>query len=223
MNRSWQLQRGLIYAPESFNSEFTPEKWWERKTILSSWVPVTFQGRAVKLQGGIPFYQVLCSSFSRRMFLFPSTKYTPHLKTIRASSPGSCCFQQAPYQIFPSPSKKKSVQLHPWKLRWPWEVPSFNRKYSFIHGGFSIVMLVFGWVAVCLSEPSLKASRTSWFVTSKRIWKKTNQKSSWHCFWCWVSETSDGNHLCWVSQTYCFLIETTPGIGDVKIYALGVS
>ena len=38
--------------PLKFNSEFTPEKWWERKTILSYWVLVTFQGRAVKLREG---------------------------------------------------------------------------------------------------------------------------------------------------------------------------
>ncbi len=31
----------------------TPEKWWERKTSLSHWVSVTFQGRTVKLRGGI--------------------------------------------------------------------------------------------------------------------------------------------------------------------------
>ena len=27
-----------------FNSEFTPEKWWERKTILSDWVPSNVSG-----------------------------------------------------------------------------------------------------------------------------------------------------------------------------------
>ena len=38
-------------TPPKFNSEFTPEKCcW--KTILSYWVPVTFQGRAVKLREG---------------------------------------------------------------------------------------------------------------------------------------------------------------------------
>ena len=39
-------------TPPKFKSEFTPEKWWERKMILSYWVSVTFQGRAVKLPGG---------------------------------------------------------------------------------------------------------------------------------------------------------------------------
>ena len=27
-----------------------------------------------------------------------------------------------------------------------WKIPMFNRKYIFIHAGFSNVMLVFGWV-----------------------------------------------------------------------------
>ena len=39
------------------------------------------------------------------------------------------------------------IQLHPWKLTWHRKIPMFNRKYIFIHGGFSIfpwVMLVFG-------------------------------------------------------------------------------
>ena len=37
-------------------------------------------------------------------------------------------------------------QLHPWKLTWHCRSPVFNRKYIkyiFIHGGFSMVMLVF--------------------------------------------------------------------------------
>ena len=38
--------------PWQFNSEFAPEKSWERKMVLSYWVLVTFQGRAVKLPGG---------------------------------------------------------------------------------------------------------------------------------------------------------------------------
>ena len=36
-----------------------------------------------------------------------------------------------------------SLQLHPWKLTWHWKIRMFNRKYIFIHGGFSTVMLVF--------------------------------------------------------------------------------
>ena len=34
--------------------------------------------------------------------------------------------------------------LTPWKLTWHWKITIFNRKYIFIHGRFSIVMLVFG-------------------------------------------------------------------------------
>ena len=41
--------------------------------------------------------------------------------------------------------------IHPWKLTWHWKIPIFNRKYIFIPGGFSSVMLVFGSVYVnCL-------------------------------------------------------------------------
>ena len=29
--------------------------------------------------------------------------------------------------------------LNPWKLTWHWEIHIFNRKYIFIHGGFSMV------------------------------------------------------------------------------------
>ena len=32
------------HTPPKFNSEFTPEKWWERKTMLSDWDSETFQG-----------------------------------------------------------------------------------------------------------------------------------------------------------------------------------
>ena len=40
-------------TPLKFNSEFSPEKWWERKTSLSYWVSVTFQGLCyVKLREG---------------------------------------------------------------------------------------------------------------------------------------------------------------------------
>ena len=28
--------------------------------------------------------------------------------------------------------------VHPWKLTWHWKIPIFNRKYIFVHGGFSI-------------------------------------------------------------------------------------
>ena len=39
--------------PPKFNSEFTPEKWWERKTILSYWGPGNFSGAfAVQLREG---------------------------------------------------------------------------------------------------------------------------------------------------------------------------
>ena len=34
-------------TPEAY--QLAPEKWWERKTILSHWVSVTFQGRTVTL------------------------------------------------------------------------------------------------------------------------------------------------------------------------------
>ena len=51
-----ELQQSLGFNkrihPPKFNIEFTPEKWWLLKTILSYWVPVTFQGRAVKISGG---------------------------------------------------------------------------------------------------------------------------------------------------------------------------
>ena len=44
------------YTPRSFFSEFTPEKWWNQKTILSIlsyWVLITFQGRTVILREDI--------------------------------------------------------------------------------------------------------------------------------------------------------------------------
>ena len=45
---------GLVLQPLKFSSEFTPEKWWQRKTSRPTyWVPVTFQGRAVKRREGI--------------------------------------------------------------------------------------------------------------------------------------------------------------------------
>ena len=134
------------------------------------------------------------------MFLFSSTKYTPHFKKIRASSPGSCFFQQAPTR-FSIPFKKKcTVTPLKTKMISIW-------KYSFIHGGFSIVILVFGWGSCqCLTPAKSQGIEDLLIRDLKRIWKKTNQKSSWPCFWCWVSKTSDGNDLCWVSQTYCFLL-----------------
>ena len=43
------------------NSEFTPEKWWLVQTIrLPIGVLVTFQGRAVKLRGGIFLFWGVC-------------------------------------------------------------------------------------------------------------------------------------------------------------------
>ncbi len=33
--------------------------------------------------------------------------------------------------------KVKMYNVHPWKLTWHWKIPIFNRKYIFIHGGFS--------------------------------------------------------------------------------------
>ena len=45
-----------------------------------------------------------------------------------------------------SETSTNSVELHPYKLTWHWKLPIFNRKYIFIHGGFSIVMLVFAGV-----------------------------------------------------------------------------
>ncbi len=36
----------------------------------------------------------------------------------------------------------------PSKLTWHWKIPIFNRKYIFIHGGWSIVMLVFGRIDI---------------------------------------------------------------------------
>ena len=44
---------------QKLNSEFTPEKWWDWKTILSYWVSVTFQGRTVKLRGSKPIWEAL--------------------------------------------------------------------------------------------------------------------------------------------------------------------
>ena len=47
MGKSWRLRN------PKFNSEFTPEKGWERKTILSYWgLKVTFQGRLLLNFGG---------------------------------------------------------------------------------------------------------------------------------------------------------------------------
>ena len=46
-----------LFTPPKFDST-PPEKWWERKTILSYWVSVTFQGRTVKLQEGFVCYLV---------------------------------------------------------------------------------------------------------------------------------------------------------------------
>ncbi len=41
-------------TPPKFNSEFTPEKWWQRKMILSFWVTGLFSGvnSLLNFQGG---------------------------------------------------------------------------------------------------------------------------------------------------------------------------
>jgi len=43
---------------------------------------------------------------------------------------------------------RRSFHLHPMKTNMTLENPSFSRKYIFIHGGFSIVMLVFGGLSL---------------------------------------------------------------------------
>ena len=48
---------------------------------------------------------------------------------------------QGVYKLYNCPTF--SQNLHPWKLTRQRKIPMFNRKYIFIHGGFSIVMLVF--------------------------------------------------------------------------------
>ena len=50
------------YHPPKFNSK-SPEKWWDRKQILSYWVLVTVQGRTLKLPGGYLPQQMTTSFF----------------------------------------------------------------------------------------------------------------------------------------------------------------
>ncbi len=99
--------------------------------------------------------------FPRRWFLFKPKlpqkciqyicEATLFLPTFLASTQASSIFQEIPLgskcwslestpfvwlrEVWELFSKVKN--LHHWKLRWHWKIIIFNRKYIFIHGGFS--------------------------------------------------------------------------------------
>ena len=51
-----------------------------------------------------------------------------------------------------------TTKLHPWKLRWHWKIARFNRKYIFLHGGFSIVLVFWGIIHSITSNKLQKLS-----------------------------------------------------------------
>ena len=69
--------------------------------------------------------------------------------------------------------------LHSWKLTIHWQMSMFNRKYIFIHGGFSIVILVFGGVLpFSPHHPTIlkqKRSNSQW-LCCRKLWKKSTDQ-----------------------------------------------
>ena len=65
------------------------------------------------------------------------------------------------------------VGLHPTKITWYWwNIPIFNWKYIFIHGGFSIVMSVFGKVLGGFRRSSFHKSIQRWLMGAHEAFQK---------------------------------------------------
>ena len=64
------------------------------------------------------------------------------------------------------------IEVDPWKLAWlAGKIPMFNRKYIFIHGESSIVMLVFGGVTFWKDSQNKKKHAWSQRPTLTSVWQ----------------------------------------------------